>query len=121
MLPLLAPLAVGVKVTARVHPRPTANGLVQLLVSAKLPVVATLAIESGALPMLVSTIDFGELEVPTLCKPKSSLDVEKATVGVLDHTEAVCGDTLSVLLVLNCIRSKLPSALKSPAVNPRGK
>jgi len=92
----------------------------QLLVCAKVPVVTILAIDSGALPSLVSAIDFGGLEVPTLCAPKSSLDAEKAIVGVLDHTEVVCGDTFSVLLALNCIRSKLASALKSPAVNTRG-
>jgi hypothetical protein len=118
--PLLAPFAAGVKVTLRVQPCPPVNVLTQLSVSVKFPLVVLLAIVSGLLPWLVKAMDIGGLEVPMSCVPKSSPGAEKTIVGVLNQVEAVCGDTLSVLLALNCIRSRLPSPLKSPAVNPRG-
>ena len=65
------------------------NVLTQLSVSVKFPLVAILAIVSGALPWLVRAMDIGGLEVPTVCVPKSSLDAVRTSVGVLNHVEAV--------------------------------
>ena len=121
MLPELGPIAVGAKDTLIVHPWPTPSQIGQLLVFAKGPVIVMLLIESGALPELVNKIDL-ELPDPTACGAKSSLDAEKLTAGALYHTEAITGTLWKVLdALLNCIRSKLPSLLKSPAMNLRGK
>ena len=51
----------GLKLTEIVQDAPAARVEPQVLVSAKLPVVATLAIESGVWLELVKFIDFAEL------------------------------------------------------------
>ena len=102
--PLAGPFAEGRKVTFIVHPLLTANGLVQLLVWLNSPTIAILLIKRGALPTLVSTIDCAGLEVPTACEPNVSFDEEHATVGALDHNDAVWADTARVLFELNCIK-----------------
>src|SRR5258708_31089016 len=66
MLPVLAPVAVGVKVTVTVQVPPGINGLGQLLVWAKSPVAAMLAKVKFALPTFPTVKVCEGLVVPTV-------------------------------------------------------
>src|SRR5260370_418094 len=80
-LPVRVPLLLGVKVTYMVHVEPAATPFPQLSVSAKSPVVAMLAICTGAVPLLVSVTVWDGLVVPAAWLLKVRLDGERATAG----------------------------------------
>ena len=64
-VPVCKPPPVGVKVTEMVQLFPAANVALQLLVCAKSPAVAMLAIASGAFPVLLRVTIFAVLVEPT--------------------------------------------------------
>jgi hypothetical protein len=73
----MKPVAVGVKTTLIVHEDPTGTGVEQLLVCENwlgaLPVSVMLVMGSGALPMFVTVIGCGALEVPLATLPNDTL------------------------------------------------
>ena len=72
-VPLRAPVAVGVKVTSIAQLLPAATDPLQLLVSAKSPVVAMLVMLKGAVPLFPSVTTCGALVVLTTWPLKVTL------------------------------------------------
>ena len=81
-VPLRKPPLVGLKVTDIEQFLPAAKFALQLLVCAKSPVVAMLAILSAAFPVLDKVTGFAELVVPIDCDPKSRLFTESEATDV---------------------------------------
>ncbi len=81
-VPVRVPEPEGVKFTYMVQVEPAATPFPQLLVCAKSPLVAILAMCTGAVPELVSTIVCDPLVVPTCWFPKLKLVGESETAGV---------------------------------------
>jgi hypothetical protein len=79
---LRKPALVGLKVTDIVQFLPGERFDLQLLVCAKSPKVAMLAILSEAFPVFDRVTCFAELVVPTDCVPKSKLFTESEATGV---------------------------------------
>ena len=65
-VPVLVPIAVGVKVTVIVQLLPEPTGLTQLLVCAKSPLVLMLDMLNGTLWLFFKVTVCGELGVPTV-------------------------------------------------------
>ena len=80
-VPVRVPAAVGVKVTPMVQAVPGLMGTVQLLVSAKSPLVLIVSGVRAPVPVLVNKIDCGALVVETICEVKLKLIAEKVTTG----------------------------------------
>src|SRR5438094_4289047 len=79
--PMLAPTALGVKVTLTAQLEPTATGPLHVFVCAKSPLVEILVNTKGKSPMLLMVIVCGALVVPTSWLPKPRLVAESTAVG----------------------------------------
>ena len=73
IVPVRLPTEVGVNVTTTVHVPVLATSTVQLLVWAKSPVARMLLTVICPFPVLVNTIDWGALVLPTDCEAKLRL------------------------------------------------
>src|SRR5579863_5638864 len=94
MAPVRAPEAVGVKTTEIAQLAPAATLLPQVFVWLKSPLAAMLAIESAAVPVLVSVTTCAALDVPTFWLPKLRLVGLKLIPGVavpVPVSPTVCG------------------------------
>ena len=80
-VPVAVPVCCGVKVTLIEQLAPPATLAPQLFVSPKLPVVAMLAMLSGAPPVLARVTTCGRLVVPTACVPKVRLAGNRLAAG----------------------------------------
>jgi hypothetical protein len=81
IVPLRAPVVVGVKVTLIVHVAETRKNAGQLFVSAKSPLATILVMFRVAEPLLATVTDCAGLVVPTTTLPNVTLGSDKLTVG----------------------------------------
>jgi hypothetical protein len=80
-VPFRTPPVVGVNVTPMVQAVPGLMGTVQLLVSAKSPLVLIVSGVRAPVPVLVNKIVCGALVVETFCEEKLRLVAESVTTG----------------------------------------
>jgi hypothetical protein len=80
--PVLVPVAVGMKTTITAQMVFGASALPQLLVWLKSPLVVMLSIRLDAMPVALSVMVCGALEVPTLWFPKVNSNVEGVSIAL---------------------------------------
>src|SRR2546421_696058 len=110
--PLRLPIADGVKVTLIVQVAPAARDAAQLLLWLKSPLVVMPAMERGAVPLLLSVMDWAALLVLTACAAKASEAGENAVAGAVPVPVSGIEDDAGVpLLVTVSEPARLPVAV----------
>jgi hypothetical protein len=104
-LPLRAPVAVGVNVTAMLHVSPAGSVEAHVLVSAKSPEAAMLEIAKAAVPEFFRVIDCAALATPSAWLPNSSCagvtDMPGAGITPVPVSATACGLPLALSLIVS--------------------